>query len=159
MQDVLQILIIEDSALDADILSKFLTYNNVQAEFYRVDTAQDLRDILPTKSWDIIFCDYHIHPSFTCPDALAIISEHNDGEEKNGGFRVPVIIVSSVINESKIVELMQIGAADFVIKGYFERLIPILRREIYNVSTFRRYEANIRELSAALDTLKKETRI
>lgn len=142
----LQILLIEDSALDADILTKFLQYNDINAEFVRVDTAHELRQILGTRSWDLVFCDYHIHPTFTCYDALTILRGHNDQQESEEKFRVPIIIVSSVINESKIVDLMNAGASDFVIKGYFERLIPIMQRELYNVEKFRRYENTIQHL-------------
>lgn len=149
----LHILLIEDSALDADILTKFLQYNDIHAEFFRVDTAAELHQILGTQSWDLVFCDYHIHPSFTCYDALTILREYNNEQEAQHSFRVPIIIVSSVINESKIVDLMNAGASDFVIKGYFERLIPIMQRELYNVEKFRHYETIIQHLQQLKGTL------
>jgi len=144
----LRLLMIEDSALDADILCKFLNYNDIATSSERVESAEDLKAILPTSEWDVILCDYHIHPTFTCHDALAIVQEFNAARQQRGVYPVPVIVVSSVINESKIVELMKQGASDFVIKGYFDRLLPVLERELNHVARARTYERVIKELQS-----------
>jgi CheY-like chemotaxis protein len=137
---------IEDSALDADILTKFLSYNDISLEWERVDTAQELTALLQQRAWDIIFCDYHIHPNFTCHDALAIIKRYNTDRETSGTYPIPVIIISSVINDGKVVQLMREGASDFVIKGYFDRLLPILERELKTLERYRQYERHIASL-------------
>jgi CheY-like chemotaxis protein len=137
---MLSILIIDDSSLDAEILSKFLTYNDVDAEFLRIDSADELHAALQQRVWDIIFCDYHIHPNFTCHNALSIIYAYNATREASGTYPVPVVVVSSVINDGKVVQLMSEGASDFIIKGYFDRLLPVLRRELRHTERARHYE-------------------
>jgi CheY-like chemotaxis protein len=146
---MLTILIIEDSALDADILSKFLSYNDFTAEFLRVESPDELRAALAQKNWDVIISDYHIHAHFTCHDVLAIIRPYNLQREAQGGIPAPVIVVSSVINDAKVVQLMREGAADFVIKGYFDRLIPILQRELAHIHRARAFMETIQQIQAA----------
>lgn len=148
MVSSLRLLMIEDSALDADILCKFLNYNDIDTSAERVESADVLTATLPKSEWDVILCDYHIHPTFTCQDALAIVQQFNAARQHRGVYPIPVIVVSSVINESKIVELMKQGASDFVIKGYFDRLLPVLERELSHVARARAYERIINELQS-----------
>jgi CheY-like chemotaxis protein len=146
---MLTILIVEDSALDADILSKFLTYNDFMAEYLRVESPEELHKALTERDWDIIISDYHIHAHFTCHDVLSIIRPYNQAREQRGGIPAPIIVVSSVINDAKVVQLMREGASDFVIKGYFDRLIPILHRELAHINRAQSFMETIKQLQSA----------
>jgi CheY-like chemotaxis protein len=142
-QDVLHLtaLLVEDSALDADVLIRFLRYHDVDIAYERVDTMPQL-EVALQKDWDVIFCDYNIHTGFTGMDALAAIRafERKRGDVPNKPpLRVPVIMISSILNEPSVVAAMNAGASDFVIKGYLERLVPMLHREMGYIRAVHRY--------------------
>ena len=139
----LHALLVEDSALDADVLIRFLRYHDIDISYERVDTMPQLKAALH-REWDIIFCDYNIHTGFTGMDALVTIRQF---EQERGNIpgkpaiRVPIIMISSILNEPSIVAAMNAGASDFIIKGYLERLIPMLHREIGYIRTIQHYHA------------------
>ncbi|MCU0424500.1 MAG: response regulator [Candidatus Kapabacteria bacterium] len=136
-------LLVEDSALDADVLIRFLRYHDIEIVYERVDTIPQLQAAL-NKEWDVIFCDYNIHTGFTGMDALNIIRKT---EQERGvlpgkpDVKIPVIMISSILNENAVVTAMNAGASDFIIKGYLERLVPMLHREIGYVRKIQEYFA------------------
>ncbi|MCS6808999.1 MAG: response regulator [Candidatus Kapabacteria bacterium] len=134
-------LLVEDSALDADVLVRFLRYHDIEVTYERVDTIPQLQAALE-QDWDIIFCDYNIYTGFTGVDAIQIIrarERNHQAQHHKPCYPVPIIIISSVLNESAIVAAMNAGASDFIVKGYLERLVPLLRREMTYITTIRRY--------------------
>jgi CheY-like chemotaxis protein len=142
-QTPLRALLVEDSALDADVLVRFLKYHDINIDHERVDTMEQLEAAL-AQSWDIIFCDYNIHFGFTGMDALHAIRRYEAekavaADTKRLPLPVPVIIISSILNEPSIVTAMNAGATDFIIKGYLERLVPLLHREMRYLTHIRYY--------------------
>ena len=152
----LRALLVEDSALDADVLIRFLRYHNFDITFERVDTMPQLETALP-QEWDVIFCDYNIHTGFTGMDALQAIREFERARgalpNKPPSFRVPVIMISSILNEPSIVAAMNAGASDFIIKGYLERLVPMLHREVGYVRAMCEYYAAWKSAEQRLKSL------
>lgn len=137
----LRALLVEDSALDADVLIRFLRYHDIDISYERVDTMPQLEAALH-KEWDVIFCDYNIHTGFTGMDALVTIRafERERGQlPDKPNIRVPVIMISSILNEPSVVAAMNAGASDFIIKGYLERLVPLLHREIGYIRAIQQY--------------------
>jgi CheY-like chemotaxis protein len=149
----LHALLVEDSALDADVLIRFLRYHDINISYERVDTMPQLEAALH-KEWDLIFCDYNIHTGFTGMDALVTIRaferQHGYSPDKPA-VRMPVIMISSILNEPSVVAAMNAGASDFIIKGYLERLVPLLHREMGHVRTIQQY---FKEWKAAEERLK-----
>jgi CheY-like chemotaxis protein len=152
----LRALLVEDSALDADVLIRFLRYHNFDISFERVDTMPQLESAL-RQEWDVIFCDYNIHTGFTGMDALQAIREFERSREtlpgKPPALRVPVIMISSILNEPSIVAAMNAGASDFIIKGYLERLVPMLRREIGHIRAICEYYEAWKRAEKRLESL------
>lgn len=137
----LHALLVEDSALDADVLIRFLRYHDIDISYERVDTMPQLKVAL-NREWDVIFCDYNIHTGFTGMDALVTIRQFEQERGEIPGkpaIRVPIIMISSILNEPSIVAAMNAGASDFIIKGYLERLVPMLHREINYIRTIQNY--------------------
>ncbi len=148
----LHALLVEDSALDADVLIRFLRYHDIDISYERVDTMPQLKAALH-KEWDVIFCDYNIHTGFTGMDALMTIRQFERERGEVPGkpmIRVPVIMISSILNEPSIVAAMNAGASDFIIKGYLERLVPMLHREIGYVRSIQYYYAAWKNSSEGL---------
>lgn len=121
MKTDIRVLLVEDSPDDAVFVTDELEKGGFKIQHKRVDTFRDMKDALTKESWDIILCDYVI-PGFGAMPALALVKEMN--------CDVPVIIVSGIIGEDTAVDAMRAGAKDFIIKGKFARLVPVVKREI-----------------------------
>jgi diguanylate cyclase (GGDEF)-like protein/PAS domain S-box-containing protein len=117
----LNVLIIEDSEVDALLLVLELQHGGYDPLHERVETADAVRAALQRKSWDLILCDYNL-PEFDGLQALAIVKET--------GIECPFIIVSGVIGEEAAVEAMKAGAHDYVMKDRRQRLLSTVAREL-----------------------------
>lgn len=117
----LQVLIVEDSELDARVLIGHLRQGGYQPQWLRVASADRMREALRSASWDAILCD-HSMPGFSAPEALQLLQET--------GLDIPFLIVSAGIGEDVAVAAMKAGANDFLIKGELARLVPAVEREL-----------------------------
>jgi len=117
----LRILFVEDSEQDVILLIRELRQGGYEIIFNRVDTAEDLRTALERQPWDIILSDFKM-PGFDGLDALHVLQD--------SGLDIPFILVSGAIGEERAAELMRSGARDFVFKGNWPRLIPVIEREL-----------------------------
>ncbi len=121
MNTFIQILFIEDSESDADLIVRELARAEFHIKSFRVDNAESLKNALQTGEWDLVISDYNI-PGFGAMDALRIIHEH--------GKDIPFILVSGQIGEEEAVNLMKNGVNDYVMKDKLARLPMAIRREI-----------------------------
>ena len=121
MNKPLQVLLVEDSECDADLILRQFRRGGYEASFERVDTAAAMTAALERQSWDVIICDYVI-PGFGGLEALELF--------KNRGLDVPFIVVSGHIGEDIAVEAMKAGAHDYIMKDSLARLLPAVEREL-----------------------------
>jgi len=116
----LRLLIIEDRDDDAQLLVLALRRAGYQLTWQRVETADAMRAALHRAEWDVIISDYTM-PSFSARGALRVLHE--------SGLDIPFIIVSGTVGEEVAVDALKAGAHDFLIKGRFARLPPVIERE------------------------------
>ena len=67
---------------------------------------------------------------------------------------IPFIIVSGAIGEERAVEIMRLGAHDYVMKGNLQRLVPAIQRELRESSerqARRSAEEQVLKLSRAIE--------
>lgn len=121
MSDALNVLIIEDSDDDVELLILELRASNYKLNIERVQTAPEFKRALDMGEWDVIVSDYSL-PGFGAPKALQMLKE--------SGKDIPLIIVSGTIGEDAAVQAMRAGAADFFAKNNVVRLIPAIEREL-----------------------------
>ncbi len=119
--DLLNILIVEDSEDDALLLLRVLRQGGYRTFHKRVDTAPGLQTCLNEQEWDIVITDHNM-PEFDSTSAIRLVKQH--GED------IPVIIVSGSIGEDVAVNAMRTGANDYILKGNYSRLIPAIDREL-----------------------------
>src|SRR5437763_970029 len=124
----LKVLIIEDSAEDAELVLLELRRGGFNPTYTRVDTPAALRDALEDRDWDLVLSDYSM-PCFAMRNALAMVQEQ--------GLDVPFVIVSATIGEEAAVEAMRAGAHDYILKDKLGRLGPAIRRELKEVENRR----------------------
>lgn len=121
MADTLHVLLIEDSASDADLVVRQLKKAGYSIKAERVETAEELRSALTDQSWDLVLADYQL-PQFDAPAALSIVQA--------AGLDVPFIVISGTIGEELAVAMMRAGAHDYLMKDHLARLAPAVDREL-----------------------------
>ena len=139
MDRPLQILLLEDSALDAELTEVSLRDGGIQCDLTRVQTRDDYTAALLGSCFDVILADYSL-PQFDGISALEIAREQCPD--------VPFIFVSGALGEELAIETLKRGATDYVLKQRLARLAPsVLRalREAEERAERRRAEAALRE--------------
>jgi hypothetical protein len=121
MSKFLDILQVEDSESDAQLIVRLLEKAGYDVHAKRVETASRMRAALREQVWDLVIADYHL-PQFDAPTALALL--------RDSGFDIPFIVVSGAIGEDRAVNLMKNGAHDYVMKANLVRLVPAVEREL-----------------------------
>ena len=106
-EQLIKLLLIEDSEDDAFLLIHHLKKNGFQTDYKRVETADDVRQSLTDANWDLIISD-HTLPSFSSSGAIAILNELE--------LEIPLIILSGNIDQNVAVESMRLGAKDYIMK-------------------------------------------
>lgn len=139
MNTSLQLLLIEDSEEDAQLVLRELKRGGYEVEFLRVENAGDMKTALAERTWDLIICDYSL-PQFGAPQALRVLKE--------SGLDLPFLIVSGTIGEESAVEALKSGAHDFIVKGSMARMLPAIHRELKDAGIRRERLQRERELEA-----------
>lgn len=121
MTQPIRILIVEDSAADAELLLRELRRGGYEPQSERVETPTELDSALNRQIWDLIVSD-NAMPSFDGLQALKLTQEK--------GLDIPFILVSGSIGEDAAVAAMKAGAHDYLMKGNTARLLPAIAREL-----------------------------
>jgi two-component sensor histidine kinase len=137
---MLRILLLEDSALDAELVTEALASADLTAKIERVDTAADFTRAVQDGRWDIILADYRL-PAFDGLSALEIVQARAPG--------TPFVFVSGALGEEVAVEALKRGATDYVLKHSLDRLPGTVLRALAEA----RERADKRHAQDALHTL------
>src|SRR5215467_13455083 len=100
MDQILNVLLVEDSEEDAELVALALKRGGYQIAVRRVETRPALIEALED-ACDVIIADYSL-PQFSLFEALAIVKEE--------GLDVPFLIVSASIVEDMAIRAMRQGA-------------------------------------------------
>jgi len=126
MHEVLRVLHVEDSILDASSTERALAKAGYTLYSERVATAAEMRAALAMQPWDVIISDYRL-PQLDAPAALALLHA--------SGCDIPFIVVSGAIGEELAVAIMKAGAQDYLLKNDLARLAPAVERELRDART------------------------
>ena len=146
MSDLLRVLLVEDSEDDALLVLRELRRSKFNLVWERVQTAESLKTMLTTHTWDVIISDYHL-PGFDAPAVLDIV--------KQSQLDIPFIVVSGVIGERLAVKMMKAGAHDYLMKGNLTRLPEAVRRELREArirAERQQIEVTMRQQLAAIES-------
>jgi PAS domain S-box-containing protein len=141
--DVVNILLVEDSAHDAELLWRELGREGRTVAHERVASKAGFLAALQSQSWDAVISDY-VLPQFSGPEALRLLRE--------AGADTPFIMISGIYGEEEAVATMKDGANDYVMKANLSRLAPALDRELRAAEDRRRRRRaeGARQLLAAI---------
>jgi PAS domain S-box-containing protein len=146
MDRSVRILLLEDNLNDEELLRETLASASLRFEATRVDTEAAFRGAL-RENYDLILSDYSL-PAFNGLKALAIARECRP--------EIPFIFVSGTIGEEVAIESLLGGAADYVLKHRYGRLVPAVQRVLREAgerTTRLRAEQELQVASAQLRSL------
>ena len=121
MTTPLRILVVEDSADDAELTILALSRSMEAPDWERVESAEEMRAALAEAPWDVVLSDFSL-PGFGAAEALTICREADPD--------LPFIVISGTIGEQRAVEMMREGAGDYLLKGSLSRLAAAVEREV-----------------------------
>lgn len=122
MSKPLRVLIIDQLDDAVETLVRELERASFAVDYARVSSANAMRDILPTKSWDLLICDYDSSADFSGPGVLAVL--------KSANIDIPVIVWTGTIGEEAAATAIRTGAKDLVLKGNDAHLVAAVEREM-----------------------------
>ncbi len=117
MTSPLRILLLEDSARDAELIQELLEAEHFVCEITRVQTRAKFMAALEDGAFDLVLADYKL-PSFDGLSALKLTQRARPD--------LPFIFVSG-FGEEVAIEALTSGAADYVLKTRLSRLAPAVR--------------------------------
>jgi two-component sensor histidine kinase len=126
MNEVLRVLQVEDSILDASSTERALAKAGYTLYSERVVTAAEMRAALARQPWDVIISEYRLR-HLDAPAALSLLHD--------SGCDIPFIVVSGAIGEEVGVAIMKAGAQDYLLKNDLVRLAPAVERELRDART------------------------
>jgi PAS domain S-box-containing protein len=121
MEEVIQILHLEDDAIDAELVHESLNSVGISFQITRVQTAGEFCQALGEKKYELILADYHL-PGY---DGLSALSFCNEKYPVS-----PFIFISGTMGEDAAIEGLTQGATDYVLKNKLARLIPAVKRAL-----------------------------
>ncbi|HUG34759.1 MAG TPA: PAS domain S-box protein, partial [Anaerolineales bacterium] len=121
---LLNLLLVEDSPDDVQLILLHLDREGIRVEYRRVDTEAAYHAALDSPP-DLILSDFAM-PRFNGLRALRILN--------NRRLDIPFILVSGTIGEDIAVDAMKQGADDYLMKDRLARLVPAIRLALNNKS-------------------------
>ncbi len=124
LDEVLNILCLEDSPKDAEIISESLIDAGYEIKVDLTDKENEFVSFLRSKKYDLILSDFRL-PGFDGFKALKWAMEICPD--------VPFICVSGTFGEEIAVELLKQGAVDYVLKNHLDKLPFAIDRTLREV--------------------------
>jgi diguanylate cyclase (GGDEF)-like protein len=125
MNMTLQLLVVEDSEADAELVARYLLKAGLIVDIQRVQTEHDFVSALQRKTPDLILSDFSL-PQFDGLRALELAVAYAP--------ETPFIYVSGTIGEERAIEALRRGATDYVLKTNMARLPAVVERALREAS-------------------------
>ncbi len=143
MSKYLKVLIIEDSEDDVLLILQALMKGGWQPDHTVITTNGEFTKVVHAQPYDIILCSLELS-QFQVQEAIAFLEE--------SGKDIPVIVLSDEADEEAAVEMMRLGASDYLAKEKLAKLPLLVDREVKDVQV----RAQKREAEAATTNLLKD---
>jgi signal transduction histidine kinase len=155
----IQLLVVEDSELDYDLLLALLARGGRPVRARRVEDEAGMRAVFGDGPIDVVVTDHNL-PHFDSLAALAVAKSHDPD--------LPVIVVSGEMSEELAVAVLHAGADDFILKSRLFRVGPAVTRSLQAArerragrdaaAALEQSETRLRALTRHLETIKEEER-
>jgi diguanylate cyclase (GGDEF)-like protein len=121
MKTQLQLVVVEDSVADAELLARHLAKSGLNCVINRVQTEPEFIAALHRVKPDLILSDFSL-PNFGGLRALDLAVVHAPD--------TPFIYVSGTIGEERAIDALRRGATDYVLKSNLSRLSSAIERAL-----------------------------
>jgi len=121
MSNKLNILLLEDDPLDAELNITALEAEGYQCNWECVQTKDEFIVAIDQPDYDLILIDYNL-PGFDGLTALDILRKNR--------LNIPAILVSGNLGEELAIESIKAGAVDYVHKDRIGRLVRSVKRAL-----------------------------
>jgi diguanylate cyclase (GGDEF)-like protein len=121
MKTQLNLVVVEDSVADAELLARHLAKSGLKCVINRVQTEPEFIDALHRIKPDLILSDFSL-PNFGGLRALDLAVIHAPD--------TPFIYVSGTIGEERAIDALRRGATDYVLKSNLSRLSSAIERAL-----------------------------
>nr|WP_315247451.1 response regulator [uncultured Albidiferax sp.] len=117
----IQILHLEDSAIDHQIVVRALHKQGLACTLQRVETLQAFTELTGSTPFDLILADYRL-PGFTAIDAWHALQQQAQ--------QPPFVLLSGAIGEAAAVDAIRLGFSDYLLKDDINKLAHVIARAI-----------------------------
>lgn len=117
----LRVLFVDDCADDIRLSIRVLQKAGYEIREKVVQLREEFQEALSTGDYDLVLCDYRL-PGWSGADVIAAVCD--------SGKELPVVLVTGTLGEETAVEMIKLGAADFVLKQRLFRLPLALERAL-----------------------------
>jgi diguanylate cyclase (GGDEF)-like protein len=153
MSAKLQLVVVEDSVIDAELVARHLAKAGLDVVMHRVQTESEFVSALQEKRPDVILSDFSL-PQFSGLRALDVAIAHAP--------ETPFIYVSGTIGEERAIDALRRGATDYVLKTNLSRLSSAVERALREAALKadqRKSEQHRREQEVRLQRLTRTYRM
>lgn len=124
----LRVLHIEDSGMDAELISQALHKAGFSVTTVVVQTEAAFEQQLRAHPPDVVLADYNL-PQWKGVEAVEVL--------RREGLDIPLILVSGALGDVTAVECIKRGATDYVLKDGLARLPEAIRRALQEKNVLR----------------------
>ncbi len=149
----LKLLLVEDSPRDAELALAALARHGLQVEWTLVHTHQGVEQALRSEEFDLILSDYLL-PGSSGMQALQVA--------RRLAPETPFLLLSGIFGEEHAVEMMRLGAVDYVLKqnlGFLPKAIERAMAEVSERRERRRAEDALQEVERRADLAIEAARL
>lgn len=138
MDRTLKVLLLEDSATDAELETRMLRRAGIRCVSRVVSNERELLNQLERFAPDVVLSDFSL-PGFDGMSALRLVRDRKPG--------VPYIFVSGTIGEERAIDALRQGATDYVLKSNLARLAPAVTRAVREAEAAQKRELHDRQIA------------
>ena len=147
----LRVIYLENKPRDRELVAGILTADGFDCKIIFAGTEREFHAALTQPNIDLILSDYSL-PSYSGTEAIQAAKKTHP--------EIPFIFVSGTIGEERAIEVLRLGATDYVLKDNLDRLVPVVRRGLLDAElrrSQRRVQEQLRTTQQRLDHLLAES--
>lgn len=145
MELILRVLHLEDDPADSVMVHQLLRRGGLTVEIDRVDTQAGFQEALERQSYALVLSDYTV-PGVDPVETLRLARQVRP--------EVPFVFLSGTLGEDLAIEMLKLGASDYVLKQGIARLVPAVRRALQEAQE----QARRKQAEAALRESEEQFR-
>ncbi|HET7831941.1 MAG TPA: HD domain-containing phosphohydrolase [Gallionella sp.] len=146
----LRILNLEDQPTDAELIEDELLAGGLIFDFMRVAHAHEYYQALAFFGPHVILCDYTL-PDFNGLKAVQYATKNYP--------EIPVIMVTGTLSDVEAIELLRVGAKDYILKDSLKRLPSAVRRVLAEKAAIQAREAAEHSLRESREKLLRSLEV